>query len=184
MFSNNRFYNFTMMFFVSLLLFLCGPTNGQTLGIFSDLTFPSGDFADGANTGYAAGIVLEKGIGPVNATLSGSYLNFGNVTTAADSFESEVAVQSFPTLQAGAKYYLGSFYVGAAAGVQFMKATVTNSVNGETIQEESATENKFVLTPAVGLQFPVYSFTADASLYYSLVSDYNYFGARVTLFLF
>ncbi len=125
------------------------------------LSFPTGDFGDGAGTGFGATGTFIYSVSPMlDVTGSVGYIKWG---TKESTPGYEVSFSDIPIL-VGLRYTFGKGqflpYASAETGLHMLSSSVKGTFFGFTV-DESNTETKFGISPGVGF---LYKFNPKTSL--------------------
>jgi opacity protein-like surface antigen len=125
------------------------------------LSFPTGDFGDGAGTGFGATGTFIYSVSPMlDVTGSVGYIKWGTKESIPGY---EVSFSDIPIL-VGLRYAFGKGqflpYGAAEVGLHMLSSSVKGNLYGFTV-DQSDTETKFGIAPGVGF---LYKFNPKTSL--------------------
>ncbi|MEP0860341.1 MAG: porin family protein [Ignavibacterium sp.] len=125
------------------------------------LSFPTGDFGDGAGTGFGATGTFTYSVSPMlDVTGSVGYIKWGTKESIPGY---EVSFSDIP-IQVGLRYAFGKGqflpYGSAEVGLHMLSSSVKGTLFGFTV-DQSDTETKFGIAPGVGF---LYKFNPKTSL--------------------
>lgn len=134
------------------------------------LSLPTGDFGDGAGTGFGATGTFIYSINPMlDVTASVGYITWGSKENIQGF---EVSTSDIPIV-VGLRYAFGRGqflpYGSAEAGLHVLSSSVKGTVFGFPV-DESETETKFGIAPGVGFLYKLNPKTSlDVSAKYNLI---------------
>ena len=121
-----------------------GAVNKISVG--PEFLFPVGDAGEGFNLGYGGSVQAEFNVAPsLNLTASAGYISLGykkEIKDAAKAFGVELSNPGFVPVKAGAKYYFGGNFYGAAE-------------LGAVFGTDEGSGTAFVYAPTLGTSFAV-----------------------------
>ena len=171
-----------MKFYITVILIVCFATLSKGQGKTSlgfEVGFPNGSGTDGVGTGFGGSLRYEdKATKNLNWLVSAGYLHFP-ASYNSGGFNLTGSF-SFVPIAVGVKYYptgnFNGFYFGTDFGLTVISAKITASYMGSSFSD-SASENKFAVSPGLGYHFKGF----DLTFRYNLISDANYFGIRAAI---
>ncbi len=134
------------------------------------LSFPTGDFGDGAGTGFGATGTFVYSVSPMlDVTGSVGYIKWGTKESVPGY---EVSFSDIP-IQVGVRYAVGKGqflpYVSAEAGLHMLSSSAKGNLFGFTV-DQSDTETKFGVSPGAGFLYKFNPKTSlDVSAKYNLI---------------
>ena len=178
-----------------LISFLC--INAQmkispSVGI--GIAVPTGSFADNVGLGYGASVgadfKIKPHIKPELIASLGYYMfsekeqEYTNLFKTGGEYGSKTKANTF-YIGAGAKYVTLSGFYGAAmlSFHNFTNKVEFNYPDYLPLEDETISEDytRLGFTPIVGYQFNLAAFKLEVFIRYSIISDYNNFGAGASL---
>jgi len=164
---------------ILLILSFCGLASAQgfKLGAAGDLTFPTGNFSDVAQSGWGVEAFAVFDVVLMNITARAGYMDFGSSDSPFGPGQTiSTKITAVPIL-AGLRWEFGvpvgpSFYVGVEAGVT--NFTTSFEAEGFTVPGDES-ESKFTISPNAGVTLLGF----DLGAYYMIISDANYWGLRL-----